>query len=651
MVEPKKASMTVLGGPLSGQRFLLPESGPATIGSADEASFSLALGSVAPYHLRMEIEGGRVTVFSQGGPVAVNDDAVRAEGTVLRNGDIVWLGNPGADEAVMLQCVLPRQAPATAVEAPAADAGLTQPPAAPVRPSPAEVLEITHLDVAEEAAEEAEAVMAEPVEAEVAEAEAVEAEPVVVEEAEAETVVLAPAKATTEQYPVFIDETEPESFVVEEPPATLPATPPPAPAPTVVLPPVRVVARPAAPTATPPAPSAPTPVVVPRVAAPPAAAPPAAAPPVHSTAPAQASGAHPPARPAVHPPLAHGPSARRVAKGGTAGKTIVWTAAGLVGLAAVAGLGYVGWRTLASSSARPQVRPPALAQATPAPPVPAAATPGPIVTASPEASVAPSASPTTPAATALPAAAPTPRPTPTPPGKPTPTPTPQGRPTPTPAAAPRSTTPAAPATTTPQTAAPDTGAQVQALVGQSEAALAARQYDAAIGDADAILRLDPSNTRASALKADAARRRDLARRHFVTGATAVQAQKAGGGGLAGFESGDADVRRAPDFQGRIEFEMTPPSGLEAGTAWSLRAFVVNEGKKPIRVQGVTIVTSTNGAAGGGPVPPKTRDIAPQQRALVGETAGTWADGTSAWSAEVTVTANKGDSLRTTLGWR
>jgi hypothetical protein len=211
------------------------------------------------------------------------------------------------------------------------------------------------------------------------------------------------------------------------------------------------------------------------------------------------------------------------------------------------------------------------------------------------------------------------------------------------------TTPAAPAAAAP--AAPDTGAQVQALVGQAESALAARQYEAAIGHADAILHLDPANTRASALKADAARRRDLARRRFVTGSTAVQSQKASGGGLAGFETGDADLRRAPDFQGRIEFEMAPPSGLEAGTAWTLRAFVVNEGKKAIRVQGVTIATATNGAAGGGPVPPRSRDIAPQQRALVGETSGSWMDGTNAWSAEVTVTANKGDSLKTTLSWR
>ena len=111
------------------------------------------------------------------------------------------------------------------------------------------------------------------------------------------------------------------------------------------------------------------------------------------------------------------------------------------------------------------------------------------------------------------------------------------------------------------------------------------------------------------------------------------------------------LRRAPDFQGRIEFEMSPASGLETGTAWTLRVFVVNDGKKAIRVQGVTVETNANGAGSGGPLAPKTREIAPQQRAVVAETTGTWKDGTTAWTTEVSITANKGDSLRNTLTWR
>ena len=109
--------------------------------------------------------------------------------------------------------------------------------------------------------------------------------------------------------------------------------------------------------------------------------------------------------------------------------------------------------------------------------------------------------------------------------------------------------------------------------------------------------------------------------------------------------------RTADFTGRLEFEMAPATGLDAGAAWTLRVFVVNDGKKPIRVSGVTVATTTNAGGGGGAVSPQAREIAPQQRALVAETSGTWAAGTTSWSAEATLAANKGDSLKNTLTWR
>jgi hypothetical protein len=206
-----------------------------------------------------------------------------------------------------------------------------------------------------------------------------------------------------------------------------------------------------------------------------------------------------------------------------------------------------------------------------------------------------------------------------------------------------------PPTTT--AAGPSPAAQAQALVAQAEAALASKEYEAAIGHADGALRLDPGNARATALRADATKARDFTRRRFVAGRTAVQTQKAASSDLSGFDTGGADVRKAPDFQGRIEFEMSPASGMDAGATWRLRIFVVNEGKKAIRVQGLTVTTNVNGAGGGVTLPPQAREIAPQQRALVGDTSGSWREGTSSWTSEVAVTANKGDSLRNTLTWR
>ena len=312
--------------------------------------------------------------------------------------------------------------------------------------------------------------------------------------------------------------------------------------------------------------------------------------------------------------------------------------AGLAGVLVVAGLGWVAWRMLAGPS-EPRPTPAPVARATAPPETLPRPTPTPqAVEPTPEPTILPTATPT-PVATPRPGATPTPAATPTPRATPTPTPA-AVRPTPTPPPA----GPSAEALRTQQAAA-----QAQALVVQAETAIGARQYDAAVSHLDDALRLDPGNARATSLRADAVRRRDLGRRRFAPGRTAVQTQKKAGG-LAGFDTDDADLRSA-DFLGRVEFEMSPASGLEAGDAWTLRVYVVNEGKKPIRVQGVTVATNVNGASSGGSKPPRVRDVAPQQRSLVAETTGSWREGTTAWATEVSVTAAKGESLKNTLTWR
>ena len=79
--------------------------------------------------------------------------------------------------------------------------------------------------------------------------------------------------------------------------------------------------------------------------------------------------------------------------------------------------------------------------------------------------------------------------------------------------------------------------------------------------------------------------------------------------------------------------------------------MVNAGKKTIDVQGVTTTTRRNGDANESALTPRTRRIPTKQRVLVAETSGTWSDGTTAWSTQVTVTAKKSDSLRATLSWK
>ncbi len=98
------------------------------------SSLYLDLPGVSPYHARVVVEGSKVTVHDTGSSrtVHVNDNALDREGTELRNGDILWLGVPGEEDVVMMQCILPRRAPAPAPVAPPEP----EPPAEAAEPTP-----------------------------------------------------------------------------------------------------------------------------------------------------------------------------------------------------------------------------------------------------------------------------------------------------------------------------------------------------------------------------------------------------------------------------------------------------------------------------------------------------------------------------------
>jgi hypothetical protein len=747
----KTASLTVLGGAFAGTRCALPDSGTVTIGSAEGSTLRLDLPTVSPYHARIEVAAGRVTVHDTGAERAlhVNDNPLEPGGTVLRNGDILWLGAPGEEDVVMLQCILPRrpvEAPAPAPEPPAPPGSPAAPPLPVATPGPATptpevetqalwasageaeaepeapdvvaevvparapetVAEGVPEPAAEGAAERApgrapeeELVFAEPSlvgasDKEVGDAvqdaeEVVFADEVVdateVEAAPSPTILTASAEELAEPQAVSIDfgegvTTGPEPVAgpapppappepmfapvpaveaeavfapeaAEEPPAPPAAPAPPAPKPPP-LPPAHGPSPPAAakPPGSAPSPPAPRPVapqrpatpspaprparpVPPAPAAPREGRPPAppAAPPARRTAPRPAPRIAP-ARSAAAPP-AEGPEVVEAAPAPLGSrKSMLLALAGAGGVLVLAGVVWVAWHSLAGRPSTPRPRPTPIVRATP-PPAPL-----------PAPTAAPAAVEPTPAA-----AAPTPVETPTPAATPRATPTPAATPraTPTPAAARPAPTPAGPSAEA--LMAQQKAQEAQSLLAQAETALGARQYDAAVSHLDGVLRLDPANARATTLRADAVRRRDLARRRFTPGKTVVQggkAQKAGG--LAGFDTEDADLRSS-DFNGRVDFEMAPSSGIEPGDAWTLKIYVVNEGKKAIRVNGLVLGTTVNGTGSGGPLSPRVREVAPQQRSLVAETAGTWAEGTTSWTAEVTVTGGKGESLKNTLSWR
>jgi hypothetical protein len=651
MAESKTPSLTVLGGPLAGTQCSLPEDGTFTIGSAPGSSLYLDLPGVSPYHARVVVEGTRVTVHDTGSSrtVHVNDNALDREGTELRNGDILWLGIPGEEDVVMMQCILPRRASAPALVAPPEP----EPPAEAAEPTPD--IETVALWAREGKSEPATEGASGHMEAEEPTADAEDAPPPpdVVEAApahlpgfiddfESEVAAAAvepqaPAAPVDETYRIDTSETVNEvapTLLMGSVDEVEPGFVEPLPSeqeydayqaiPTADEPVVEAAAVPEPPAAPPPPAAA-----KPARPRPPAAPRPATTRPLPPSVSQRTRKA--PARPLDPAPDFDGAvAAPKAARSGPPMLAI----GGAVGLLVVAAGGYFAWRALSGSPAPPAPTPTPVARASAPPPSVAtpepAATPAPVESATPE----PVATPTpvvssTPAPSA--AATPTPRPTPTP------------RATPTPAVA-------AAATPPPASSGPSPAQQAAGLIGQAEAALGARQYDAAVSHLDGALRLDPGNAKATSLRADATQRRDLARRKFVAGRTVVDSEKTRKDKARGLVGFDAD-EKAPDFAGRIEFEMTPAGAVEANDAWTLKVFVVNQGQKPIRVQGLALGAAVNGTGGAAPVAASVREIAPQQRAQVAETSGTWKDGTTSWVAQATLTAPKNETLTNSLTWK
>jgi hypothetical protein len=372
-----------------------------TLGSAPGSGLRLDLPTVSPYHARIVVDAGRVSAHDTGSARAlhVNDNPLEPGGTVLRNGDILWLGAPGEDDVVMLQCILPRRP----VEAPSPDtvrAAAATPPAATPTPE-VETMALWAVGPGS-SAPSAPRVAAEPVREEATGFEETmailprapappEGEDPVVEAslpAEAEEELLVAAEVVAEPG-AFIDEAEPSptllmaspgevvepgfpepdfsstvAFEIDEPPATAPT---PAPVPPVVAKPSDSV---------PPAPAA-------RLAAP---APPAPHP-THPSARTPPPRRDASMRHATQPPRQAPAEPEAVEEDATEPspappRTTLLAVAGFMGVLVLAGLGWVAWRFLAGRPAAPTPTPVAQAQAPPATlptpaPTPATVAPGP----------------------------------------------------------------------------------------------------------------------------------------------------------------------------------------------------------------------------------------------------------------------------------
>ena len=675
-----------LGGPLGNQKFEF-RGGDVMIGSADDCAVRFDAPGVAPHHARIVIELTGAMIYRVDGVVGVNDDVVMGD-NLLRSGDFVWIGDPGAEGSIMLQFTLGDVEEQAASPSEAAPVESVPPP-----PEHAEEVvseELAPVEEAQEVLEEAPAEpVSEPVPAAAAEGaleavEAVEAVEEVVEEMAPEPAAEPPAlvEAPAEFGPSGDEYVEPVAEVAPAP--SLETAPEPEPAPEHAPEPMAAdidhaaldqspadlepepssfaaAAAPAPPTV-PPAPwqtPSPVPEAPPQQeyamaweqAAKPAApepepapepAPPKAEPPkVAAKPPAATTGGikRPPSTPpkvqirtteqqqALRTPPPPPPPKRTTSN----------TPLMLGGLALLVFLGigaYMATRPAPAPAPTPVPTPP----------------PTPIVMA-PTPDVTPEVTPeTTPDATQV-ATAPTPEPLPVAPVATPVAPNPRAtppRPTPTPRVASAVATPAQPlptAAAAPTVAAPVS--QAPRFIQEANAAIAARDYARASQLLDQALRAEPGNAEATSRKAEVDQRLASLNKRFSVGSTAILGGKSAGKGPAGFDLGGGGVVQT-DFSAQIRCTTTPTS-VDLGASYSIRCTILNIGKKGFRIDSVTANETTDGARVAGAGTPRG-EINPQGDAVIFEKSGTWSARTS-WSLEIVAKSNKDESFRAVYNWR
>jgi len=637
----------VLSGSMGGTVFIVDDSvDNILIGSDASCRFALPGPGVDPIHARLWIDLEGITVYDTDSPrgVYINDDRVQGQAR-LRNGDILWLGPPGDDQSVMLQCRLPGAEPPAAAAAPRAAApppeieptvammAIDLDPTVSLLPEPPRALSV------DDPPSEPTLLLA---------PDAISPEPTVIlapddafTEAEATVVMLPDDLELSEDGGLEMKPAANFSGRIEEPPPIVTGWDATAGGITAASDPPWMAGAPASAVAPEPAATVDAPPPVPRRDPEP--------PPVPVVAPKRV--ASPAARAPERPPA---PKPRRAAPAAAVSATLRRREAArladdapmevpprkgapmglLIGgaLAAAAAVAAGGWWMLTRGPAAPEggtvAPPPTVADARPAVSPPPAADPG-VSQPVPAADI-----PVEEEVTIVPPPRAGVSPSPVPSRAPAPPPTQVA---------------AAPPPVMAAPAAPPPAVLAAGLVVRAETARSAGDLDGAAELFDQALRTDPQNAAATSGKAAVTAARAAARKAFTPGRTVVQTQSAKSD-MAGFDTADVSVRKAPDFSGRIEFAVNPPR-VKPGDNYAVQIYLVNEGKKAIKVAGVSVTTNLNGSKSGRSVASRVKEVAPSQRALLEELPGVWPDEVNSWSTEVMVTANKGDSLKNLLTWK
>jgi len=138
-------------------------------------------------------------------------------------------------------------------------------------------------------------------------------------------------------------------------------------------------------------------------------------------------------------------------------------------------------------------------------------------------------------------------------------------------------------------------------------------------------------------------------RPFLTGKSLVASARSGGG-LAGFDTADVKTKKIPDLVGHLEFEVEP-AAARSGDLVSVRVFLVNEGRKAVRVRGVALSELSAGARSGLTGAPREKEVPPQARALVTEATAHLPETGQGWSLEAVLSSDRDETCTARLTWQ
>jgi tetratricopeptide (TPR) repeat protein len=133
-------------------------------------------------------------------------------------------------------------------------------------------------------------------------------------------------------------------------------------------------------------------------------------------------------------------------------------------------------------------------------------------------------------------------------------------------------------------------------------------------------------------------------RGFTADTTSVSAP--GRGGPAGFDGAEVASQRAPQFSGRMEFEVLPPA-VRPGEPFVVRIHLRNEGRKSVKIRGLSLAAVVDGRRVPASVKPLMKEVRAQSRGLVAEYSGVW-DAPREWVLEAVVTADKNETVTSRL---